>query len=150
MNNQTKKECEMNSKQATVETKDRRTLFFTLWIFVTLNYLYCDVLGLFDPETLNSLLTGHAGTIQITPSFLLMSGILMEIPMGMVLLSRILNYKANRWANVIAGSIMTLVQIASLFFGTAPTYYYIFFSVIEVATTAFIVWYAVTWTNPER
>ena len=67
----------------------------------------------------------------------------------MVLLSRVLKYGANRWANIIAGTIMTLVQISSLFFGTAPTTYYMFFSVIEVVCTAFIVWYAWKWTNPE-
>ncbi len=29
-------------------TGDRRTLLFTLWIFATLNYVYADVVTLFD------------------------------------------------------------------------------------------------------
>ena len=137
----------MNANKKTVEVKDAKTILSTLWIFVTLNYLYCDVLGLFDPATLQALITGNAGNIQVTSEFLLGAAILMEIPIGMVLLSRILNYKANRWANIIAGTIMTLVQISSLFFGTAPTNYYIFFSIIEVACTAFIAWYAWNWMS---
>ncbi|MCF8395677.1 MAG: DUF6326 family protein [Melioribacteraceae bacterium] len=28
------------------KTKDRKIILSTLWIFVTLNYLYCDVSGL--------------------------------------------------------------------------------------------------------
>ena len=66
----------------------------------------------------------------------------------MVLLSRILKYRANRWANIIAGTIMTVALIATLFVAV-PTLYYVFFSIIEIACTAFIVWYAWRWPNPE-
>ena len=137
----------MDTNKKTVPIKDARVILSTLWIFVTLNYLYCDVLGFFDPAMLKALMTGRVGAIEFTSGFLLASSILMEIPIGMVLLSRVLKYGANRWANIIAGTIMTLVQISSLFFGTAPTTYYMFFSVIEVVCTAFIVWYAWKWTS---
>ena len=137
----------MDTNKKTVEIKDARVILSTLWIFVTLNYLYCDVLGFFDPAMLKALMTGRVGAIEFTSGFLLASSILMEIPIGMVLLSRVLKYGTNRWTNIIAGTIMTLVQISSLFFGTAPTTYYMFFSVIEVVCTAFIVWYAWKWTS---
>jgi MFS family permease len=119
---------------------DRKVLLSTLWLFATLNYLYCDVVTLMDPVK-------HTGSIQLTPGFLLGASILVEIPIAMVLLSRIVPYQANRWLNIIAGTFMTVVQIATLFVGT-PTLYYLFFSVIEIATTAFIVWYAWRWRNP--
>ena len=121
----------------------------TLWIFATLNYLYCDVLGLTDPELLRQYLTGTVNGLQLTQGLLLGFSVLMEIPIAMVLLARVLPYRANRWANVVAGAIMTAVQIVSLFAGTA-TVYYVFFSVIEIAATAFIAWYAWTWTGPNR
>jgi threonine/homoserine/homoserine lactone efflux protein len=73
----------------------------------------------------------------------------MEIPIAMVLLSRVLKYKVNRWANIAAGAVMAIVQISSLFLGTAPTPSYIFFSVIEIAGLLFIVWSAWKWTNSE-
>jgi hypothetical protein len=69
--------------------------------------------------------------------------------MMMVLLSMTLKYKANRWSNIIAGTIMTIVQFSSLFIGSAPTIYYMFFSIIEIACTLSIVWYAWRWRNPE-
>src|SRR4051812_33154535 len=34
------------------------TKLSTLWIFVTLNYLYCDVTGLMDPDVLKQYLAG--------------------------------------------------------------------------------------------
>jgi hypothetical protein len=128
--------------------KDEKALLSTLWIFVVLNYLYCDVVGLMDSALLKQYLAGNVGGAQITQGFLLGAAILMEISISMVLLSRVLKYKANRWANIIAGAITTLVQSATLFVGT-PTLYYLFFSIIEIACTAFIIWYAWNWVNAE-
>jgi hypothetical protein len=102
-----------------------------------------------DPVLLNQFIKGSAGNIQINEGFLLGSAILMEIPIAMVLLSRVLNYGANRWANIVAGTIMTVVQLSSLFFGSSPTMYYIFFSIIEISCTALIVWTAWNWPSPE-
>ncbi len=137
----------MNLNNKTAEMKERKVILSTLWIFVLFNYLYCDVMTLMDPVQLKQIITGTTGVIQMNEKLLLGAAILMEIPILMVLLSRILNYKANRIANMIAGIIMTSVQIASLFAGT-PSLYYIFCSIIEIACTSFIVWYAWKWTKP--
>ena len=72
----------------------------------------------------------------------------MEIPIAMVLLSVVHPYTRSRWANIAAGATMVLVQVGSLFVGT-PTGYYLFFSAIEIAATAFIVWHAWTWHRVE-
>ena len=130
--------------------KDRKAILSTLWIFAMLNYLYCDIMALMDPELLNQFMTGNVGGIHMTQGFLLQAAILMEIPTAMVLLARVLKYDANRWANIIAGTIMTVVQFSTLFFGSTPTFYYIFFSIIEIACTSLIVWYAWKWPNPEH
>jgi len=124
---------------------DKKILLSTLWIFVTLNYLYCDLIGLMDSNLLNQYLKGTVEGMNIDSNFLFFAAILMEIPIAMVLLSRVLKQKTNRWANIIAGSIKTLVMIATLFVGT-PTIYYMFFAIIEIATTTFIIWYAWNWT----
>jgi threonine/homoserine/homoserine lactone efflux protein len=72
---------------------------------------------------------------------------LMEIPISMIVLSRVLKYTVNRWVNMIAATIMTIVQISSLFSGTTPTSYYIFFSLIEISCTLYIAWCAWKWTK---
>ncbi|MBI2590498.1 MAG: hypothetical protein HYW33_01265 [Candidatus Blackburnbacteria bacterium] len=130
--------------QAKIGKIDRKTLLSTLWIFASLNYLYCDVVGLMDANLLKQFLTGRVEGIEMSQGFLLGASMLVELPMVMVLLSRILVFRLNRWANIIAGFIMTVVQSATLFLGS-PTIYYIFFSIIEITTTAFIVWYAWKW-----
>jgi hypothetical protein len=121
-----------------------------LWVFMMLNYLYCNVLSLLDPANLKDVLAGHAagGSVQITPEFLLASAVLMEIPMVMILLSRVLGHGAARWANVVAAAFMTLVQVGSLGAGT-PTSYYLFFSAIEVGTLVLIAVLALRWADPE-
>ena len=126
---------------------DMKSKLSTLWIFVALNYLYCDVISLMDPELLPLYLRGNINGLELTPGFLLGAAILIEIPISMVLLSRVLPYRANRWANIAAATIMTAVQSATLFVGV-PAPYYLFFSVIEIATTVLIVWFAWNWREP--
>ena len=121
----------------------RRTLSI-LWIFATLNYLYCDVVSLMDSNQLKAYVAGNVGGVAITPGFLLAAGILVEIPIAMAVLSRLLEPRANRWANVVAGGLMTVVQLATLLV-KVPALYYVFFSVVEIGATASIAWLAWRW-----
>jgi hypothetical protein len=125
--------------------KNKRVILSTLWIFVTLNYLYCDLVGLMDSVLLNQYIAGEVNGMEINQGFLLAGAVLMEIPIAMVILSLILSYKSNRWANIIAGLIKTIVMILTMFVG--PTLYYVFFGTIEIATTIFIVFYAWNWSE---
>jgi hypothetical protein len=118
-----------------------RTRLSALWLFVTLNYLYCDVITLMDPTLLKAFLAGNVGGMNVSQGFLLAAGVLVEIPMAMVFLSRVLDGRAARWTNVVAAGLMTLMQAASLL-AKAPAPYYLFFSAIEIACTAAILWYA--------
>jgi len=111
----------------------------TLWVFATLNYLYCDVVTLMDPGLLRGFIAGNVGGMTLSQGFLLAAGALVEVPMAMVVLSRWLPERAARWANLGAALFMTVVQAASLFV-KAPAAYYVFFSTIEIATTAVIAW----------
>jgi hypothetical protein len=128
--------------------KNMRVALPALWIFMVLNYLYCDVLSLLDPANLKDVLAGHAagGSVQITPEFLLASAVLMEIPMAMILLTRLLGHGPSRRANVAAAAFMAVVQVGSLGVGT-PTAYYLFFSAIEIGTLALIAVLALRWVE---
>ena len=120
--------------------QDAKVKLSTFWLFAMLTYTYGDVVTLMDPV--------KHGTMELTESFLLVGSIIMMIPISMVLLSRLLNYRANRWASIIAGAFMTVFLTLTLFVAV-PTTYYVFFSVIEIACTAFIVGYAWKWRNAE-
>lgn len=135
----------MGDNTNTADTPKEGKRLSLLWIFAMLNYLYCDIVTLMDPGQLKQFLSGSVEGMQIDQAFLLGASVLMEIPIVMVLLSRTLAHRPNRLANIIAGTIMTAVQLATLLSGT-PTPYYIFFSIVEIATTLFIVQYAWRWT----
>ena len=126
-----------------------KTVLSTLWIFTVLNYLYCDVASLMDPTLLRQYYAGNVGGMEINEFFLLIAGILMEISISMVLLSRILPYRANKIANIVAGAITTFIQTATLFMGK-PTLYYLFFSVIEIGATFTILILAVRWREKKE
>ena len=128
---------------------NKKVLFSTLWIFVTVNYIFCDVFTLFHSESLKQLMTGEMGGMEINQSFLFCFSILMEMPMVMIVLARILSYKSNRLANIIVALIMTLVQAATLFTDD-NTLHYIFFSIVEVGTTSFILYSAWNWTESKN
>jgi hypothetical protein len=126
---------------------DTNVKLSTLWITASLSYLYCDVISLMDPVLLKQYLAGTVNGMAFTPGFLLGAAILISIPISMVLLSRVLNYRANRWANITAATAMTVVQTATLFIGW-PAPYYLYLSIIEITCTVLIVVYAWKWREP--
>jgi hypothetical protein len=130
----------MDDNKKNAGMPDIKVRLSALWLFAVLTCTYGDVVTLMDPV--------KHGSIQLTEGFLLGGAIFMMIPITMVLLSRILKYRANRWTSIIAGTIMTAVLPVTLFVAV-PTSYYVFFTVIEIITTALIVWYAWKWRNPE-
>ena len=82
-------------------TKVRLSL---LWLFSMLNYIYADILTVMDASVLSELVAiSVSGGPEITPTFLLIGAILMEIPLAMVTLSLMLVPGANRWANIDRG-----------------------------------------------
>ena len=123
---------------------DMKVKLSTLWITASLSYLYCDVVSLMDPELLKQYLKGNVNGLAFTPGFLLGAAILISIPITMVLLSRVLNYRANRWTNITAATFMTVVQTLTLVIAV-PTPYYLYLSIIEIACTVLIVGYAWKW-----
>ena len=131
---------ELHTANPTIEKISAKVLLSTLWLFGMLTYTYGDVVTLMDPV--------KHGTFALTEGFLLGGSIIMMIPILMVLLSRLLPYRANRWANLVAGTFMTAFLTLTLFVAV-PTTYYAFFSVIEIATTAVIVGYAWKWSTAE-
>ena len=121
------------------EVKDRKVILSLLWIFVLLNYIYADIFGLsFNPVLQPGV------TVDITEGSALGFAVLMETAIAMVLLSRVLKYSTNRWANIIVAIVHTALVSWSLTV-TTPTLFYAFFATIEIACTLFIVWYAWTW-----
>ena len=140
----------MNTNKKTTAMRDTKILLSLLWIFFSFTFVYADVRSSLEPGVLEETMTGYlaGGDVQITQGFLLGTAIIWEIPFLMIVLSWVLKYRANRWANITAGTIMAVLQIGSLFLGT-PSLQYIFYSTMNIACLLLIVWNAWKWPNPE-
>lgn len=127
-----------------------KILLILLWVFYTVNFMYCDTLSSLEPGVLAMHMTGYTGggTVKITEGMLLGTAIMFEIPFLMIVLSWVLKYRVNRWANIVAATILVFAQIGSLFLGV-PSSAYIFYSVVEITGLLLIVLNAWKWHNPE-
>jgi hypothetical protein len=133
----------MNTNSKTIQMKDTKVLLSTLWIVVMINMAYADILSLYIPGTLEELAV-FAGETPIT-QLMLIGAIMLEIPLAMIFLSRVLKYKMNRWANIIT-SVITIAYVVG---GGSPYPHSIFIATIEVVCMLVIVLFAWKWTNPE-
>ena len=117
---------------------DLRTTISTLWIFVLFNFVYADIISLLDPVSpFREFTAGNGG---LSPIGLLGAAVLLETSIAMVVLSRVLNLTANRWANTLSGAINIVAVILS-----GRGLYYIFFAAVEVAGMLLIIWLVWKW-----
>ncbi len=127
------------------DTRERLSL---LWLFALLNYLYADVVALFAIVGSPNL----ADAPHLPPWALLASSVLMEIPIAMIVACRLLPFRPNRLANLIAGAVLTLVNgfltfVPPLVGARTPALpEYLFFATIETVCTSVIIWQAWTWS----
>lgn len=127
------------------DIKERLSL---LWLFALLNYLYADVVGVW--AIVGSGMKFHG----LPPWALMSSAVLMEIPIAMIVLCRLLPYRMSRWANIIAGIVLTAVNgfltyvPPLLGWGRPPAFpEYLFFATIETVCTLIIIQQAWMWSK---
>ena len=118
---------------------DMKARLSTLWIVVMFNMAFADILSFMMEWS-----AGSTPEIEVTQVLMLVMAMLVEVPIAMIVLSRVLPYKANRWANIIAGVITTAFVV-----GGGSTYlHYIFFAAVEILCMLLIIWYAWQWSEP--
>lgn len=132
----------MDTKQ-TSNTTDRKAILSTLWIFILMNMIFRDLHELPRPGLLAEVLTGYVNGVQMTDTIFMIGAIMAEIIIIMVLLSRVLEYRFNRPANIIGGAIAILLVLAT---GPADLDD-MFFASIEIAALLYIIWYAWNWSK---
>ena len=121
--------------------KDIKSKLSLLWVFVVFNMAYADILSLMDATSpIRKIMNGAS-----MPSGGLLAGaILMETAIIMIILSRFLPFKINKWANII----VALINILAVVVG-GHGIYYLFFVVIEVFAMLAIIWVAWKWNAKE-
>ena len=133
----------MNTIGTPVKRIATQTLLSTLWIVVVINMLKPDILSLYIPGSAEEL----ARTAGDTPIPLLMLGgaIMMQVSTLMILFSRVLAYRLNRWVNIVT----SIITIAFIVGGAASYPHYLFLATVEVVCLLLIVWFAWQWRNLE-
>ncbi len=106
-----------------------------LWIVVMLNMAFADIVGFIQPGSTDGVV--GPGGAPITQGLLLVVALLIEIPVAMIFLSRVLKPGANRWANTVAALITAVFVVGG---GSMELPFYAFFAIAEVACMAWIVW----------
>ena len=119
---------------------DIKVRLSTLWIFVLFNMIFADLVGFMNPGDLEAVIKGEVG-VEITQELLLIFSILLEIPIAMVVVSRLLERRFNRWANILA-SVITIVYVIG---GGSNYLSYYFFATIEVLAMLLIIYFAWNW-----
>ena len=152
LNNKSQSSPEMKTSFINSEwyNKNRRNVYSSLWTYASLNYLYCDLAAFMDANMHKQYHTGTVNGFEMTPGFIAASAVMMQIALANVFLPQIIkNDKTLRWVQIASGTIMTLVQSATLF-ADKPTSYYAVFSGVEIAATAYITIDAIRWKHKKN
>jgi hypothetical protein len=119
-----------------------------LLLVLSVGALVSEVLFFIKPGTIEEVMTGEVGGIQLTAGVLLFFALLWLASLSMAFLSLILTDTSNRWANIVLGvfftgfgifdvvtdSVQGLLSPASLVIG-----------LWTILVAALIVWYAWKW-----
>lgn len=129
-----------------MKQENTKPLLSTLWLFVILNIFARDFHELGRPGMLQQMMSGVVDGVVVTEGLMLIGGIMFEIPIVMVLLSRILKNRINRLVNLIAAPLYLGVIIMT---NLKPDLDNIFFMIIEII--ALIAVFGVAWKwNPKK
>jgi hypothetical protein len=116
------------------------------WIVLMFFYLYNDVISFFRQDTVEGVLSGAPGGIEMTPMFLLAASVLMSIPIFMVLLSVVLPARTNRPVNIVVGIFhLVLLAVTATVGDEAPWAHYVLYMVFEGLVIVLITWYSWKW-----
>jgi hypothetical protein len=120
---------------------NKKALLSTLWVVVMINMLKADILSLYVPGAAEEAAQTAAGTGATIPQLMLGAAAMMELPIAMIVLSRLLPTALNRWANII----VSLVTIAFVIGGGAAYPHYIFIAAVEISVLLAIILIAAKW-----
>lgn len=122
-------------------------LLSTLWLFEMLNFFARDIHELGRPGMLEQIMSGVIDGVVVTEPLMLVGGIMFEIPILMVVLSRTLRREPNRTLNLVAAPVTVAMIVME---NLNPDLDNIFFMVIQIAALFVIFRIAWAWTAESR
>jgi hypothetical protein len=135
----------MNTNPIPKKKIDTKVLLSTLWIVVMINMLKADILSLFIPGSTDEVAKTAASAGASIPLLMLVAAIIGQLAIAMIILSRVLKYRINRWVNII----MAIVIMVYIWSGMALYPHYIFIATVETLYLLLIVGFAWMWHDVE-
>jgi hypothetical protein len=135
----------MNTSPTPKKKIDTKVVLSSLWIVVMINMLKADILSLFIPGSMDEVARTAASTGVTVPQLMLGAAVMGQLAIAMIILSHVLKYGVNRWANIVVG----IVIIAYIWGGMASYPHYIFIASVETLCLLLIIGFAFTWRNVE-
>ncbi|MCP4438257.1 MAG: hypothetical protein GY810_04870 [Aureispira sp.] len=116
---------------------DIRVKLSTLWIVILINMIFADIFSILV-ELVNKNTLEIPGEVTLVMAI---AAIITNIPIMMIYFSRVLKYKVNRLANIVA-AIFTIIYVIG---GASLTPHYIMIATIEVILLLLIIFNAWKW-----
>jgi hypothetical protein len=135
----------MNTSTTPSKMIDTKVLLSTLWIVVMINMLKADILSVYIPGSAEEVARTSTSTGASIPQLMLAGAVMGNLAIAMIILSRVLKYGINRWANIGVG----IVTIAYIWGGAALYPHYTFIAMVETLCLLLIIGIAWTWRNVE-
>lgn len=110
----------------------------SLWIVILFNMVFADVLSFMSPGFIAQVTTGVIDGISITPMFLVVAAVFIQIPIAMVYFTRALSRRASCRCNFVAVGVTILFVVG----GGSVMPHYIFFASVEVLALLYIAYLA--------
>lgn len=135
----------MNQSTSPTKKIDTKVLLSSLWIVVMINMLKADILSLNIPGAAEEVARTSASAGASIPQLMLVGAVMGQIGIAMIVLSRVLKYGINRWANIIVG----IITIAYIWGGMSSYPHYIFIASVETLCLLLIIGFAWKWHSVE-
>jgi len=123
-----------------------------LWIVLGILGVWMPFSELSLPSYVEEIISGFHEGVPVTPEFMLVLAFIAIIPLVMAFLSLTLKDKANRWVNIIVGTVWAVAglldPIKYVTEQSAYSAYVILIGIVMVMFAALIVWYA--WKSKQK
>ncbi len=119
---------------------DPQSLLSTLWIFILLNMIFRDLHEFLKEGFIEELIS-----LKVSEEEMLFYGFILELPILMVLLSKILSDKVNKWANISVAGIIMLGMLSNLHAADMDDF---FFTIAN--SVGFLVIISIAWKLPSK
>ncbi|WP_299612866.1 DUF6326 family protein [uncultured Tateyamaria sp.] len=111
------------------------------WLFFLLATLFRDIHNFVRPGFIDQALSGVVNGFTVTDELLLIGGLVVTLPIGLIWLSRMLPKRINQWAN----GLVALMNIGFVVTTPHSAVDEIYFAVLHMLALLFILWSAVRW-----